>query len=77
MADTLSIVRRLADESARSVCAGAAIALLQREWPMLQHYIHAAHLLSGIHVASIVWKPARSCKCMAIIWLYPPAGTLL
>jgi len=45
---------------------GAAIALLlTRVADCCQHYIPAAHLLSGIPVASIVWKPLVAATCMA------------
>jgi O-antigen/teichoic acid export membrane protein len=53
---------------------GAAIALLlTRAADCCQHYIPAAHLLSGIPVASIVWKPLVAGTCMAA-YLAAPAG---
>jgi len=45
---------------------GAAIALLlTRVADCCQHYIPAAHLLSGIPIATIVWKPLVAAACMA------------
>src|SRR5207253_2809438 len=53
---------------------GAAIALLlTRAADCCQHYIPAAHLLSGIPIASIVWKPLVAAACMAA-YLAAPAG---
>jgi len=53
---------------------GAAIALLlTRVADCCQHYIPAAHLLSGIPIAGIVWKPLVAAACMAAC-LAAPAG---
>ncbi len=53
---------------------GAAIALLlTRVADCCQHYIPAAHLLSGIPIATIVWKPLVAATCMAA-YLAAPSG---
>jgi len=53
---------------------GAAVALLlTRMADCFQHYIPAAHLLSGIPIASIVWKPLVAATCMAA-YLAGPTG---
>ena len=45
---------------------GAAVALLlTRVADCCQHYIPAAHLLSGIPIATMVWKPFVAATCMA------------
>src|SRR2546430_588625 len=53
---------------------GAAIALLlTRAADCCQHYIPAAHLLSGIPIATMVWKPLVAATCMAA-YLAAPSG---
>ncbi len=53
---------------------GAAIALLlTRVADCCQHYIPAAHLLSGVPIATIVWKPLVAATCMAA-YLAAPSG---
>src|SRR5947208_531541 len=53
---------------------GAAIAwFLTRLVDCIQHYIPAAHLLSGIPVLRLVWKPVVAAGCMAL-YLALPAG---
>jgi O-antigen/teichoic acid export membrane protein len=55
---------------------GAAIALfLTRLADCCQHYIPAAHLLSGIPVAKLVWKPVVAAACMAF-YLAAPEGQI-
>ena len=53
---------------------GAAVALLlTRVADCCQHYIPAAHLLSGIPIATMVWKPFVAATCMAA-YLAAPSG---
>ena len=53
---------------------GAAVALLlTRVADCCQHYIPAAHLLSGIPIATMVWKPLVAATCMAA-YLAAPSG---
>jgi len=53
---------------------GAAISLfLVRLADCCQHYIPAAHLLSGIPVLRLVWKPVVAAACMAV-YLAVPEG---
>jgi O-antigen/teichoic acid export membrane protein len=53
---------------------GAAIAwFLTRMVDCIQHYIPAAHLLSGIPVLRLIWKPVVAAECMAV-YLALPAG---
>ena len=53
---------------------GAAIALLlTRVADCCQHYLPVAHLLSGIPITSIVWKPLVATTCMAA-YLAAPTG---
>ena len=53
---------------------GAAVALLlTRVADCCQHYIPAAHLLSGVPIATMVWKPLVAATCMAA-YLAAPSG---
>ena len=53
---------------------GAAVALLlTRVADCCQHYIPAAHLLSGIPIATMVWKALVAATCMAA-YLAAPSG---
>ena len=53
---------------------GAAIAwFLTRLVDCIQHYILAAHLLSGIPVLRLIWKPVVAAACLAL-YLALPAG---
>jgi len=53
---------------------GAAVALLlTRVADCCQHYIPAAQLLSGIPIATMVWKPLVAATCMAA-YLAAPSG---
>jgi O-antigen/teichoic acid export membrane protein len=55
---------------------GAAIAFfLTRLTDCIQHYIPSAHLLSGIPVLRLVWKPAVAAACMAV-YLAVPEGQI-
>ena len=54
---------------------GAAISwFLTRLADCIQHYLPAAHLLSGIPVLRLVWKPVVAAGCMALYLALPPAG---
>lgn len=54
---------------------GAAIAwFLTRMADCFQHYTPAAHLLSGIPVLRLVWKPVVAAGCMVLYLALPPAG---
>ena len=56
---------------------GAAIAwFLTRLADCIQHYIPAAHLLSGIPVLRLVWKPVIAAGCMALYLALPPVGQI-
>lgn len=51
---------------------GAAIALfLTRLTDSFQHYIPSAHLLSGIPVWKLIWKPLVAAACMAVYLAWP------
>ncbi|HVH72996.1 MAG TPA: polysaccharide biosynthesis C-terminal domain-containing protein, partial [Candidatus Dormibacteraeota bacterium] len=51
---------------------GAAIAWsLTRLADCIQHYIPAAHLLSGIPVLRLIWKPLVAAACMAVYLALP------
>jgi O-antigen/teichoic acid export membrane protein len=53
---------------------GAAVALLlTRAADCLQHFIPVSRLLSGIPLASIIWKPLVAAACMAA-YLAAPSG---
>jgi len=58
----------------RTLLRGAAVALLlTRTADCLQHFIPVSRLLSGIPLASIVWKPLIAAACMAA-YLAAPSG---
>jgi O-antigen/teichoic acid export membrane protein len=53
---------------------GAAVALLlTRSADCLQHFIPVSRLLSGVPLASIIWKPLVAAACMAA-YLATPSG---
>jgi|SRR5215469_538516 len=55
---------------------GAAIALfLTRLTDCILHYIPSAHLLSGISIWRLIWKPVIAAACMAV-YLAMPEGRL-